>query len=62
MDIKPIAKIINDYDSKFAVPRQSGLVNDIKSTIIFEKEYADESAFKRIEGQNIPLRSPGRIP
>ena len=49
MDIKPIAKIINDYDSKFAVPRQSGLVNDIKSTIVFEKEYADESAFKRIE-------------
>ena len=48
MDIKPIAKIINDYDSKFAVPRQSGLVNDIKSTIVFEKEYADESAFKRI--------------
>ena len=49
MDIKPIAKIINDYDSKFAVPRQSGLVNDIKSTIVFEKEYSDESAFKRIE-------------
>lgn len=49
MEIKPIAKIINDYDSKFAVPRQSGLVNDIKSTIVFEKEYADESAFKRIE-------------
>ena len=49
MEIKPIAKIINDYNSKFAVPRQSGLVNDIKSTIVFEKEYADESAFKRIE-------------
>ncbi|MDO4364153.1 MAG: tRNA (N6-threonylcarbamoyladenosine(37)-N6)-methyltransferase TrmO [Clostridia bacterium] len=49
MEIKPIAKIINDYDSKFAVPRQSGLVNDIKSKIIFEKEYANEAAFKRIE-------------
>lgn len=49
MEIKPIAKIINDYDSKFAVPRQSGLVNSIKSKIIFEKEYSNESAFKRID-------------
>lgn len=50
MEIKPIAKIINDYDSKFAVPRQSGLVNEIKSQIIFEKEYSNHAAFKRIEG------------
>lgn len=49
MEIKPIAKIINDYDSKFAVPRQSGLVNEIKSQIIFEKEYLNHAAFKRIE-------------
>lgn len=49
MKIKPIAKIINDYDSKFAVPRQSGLVNEIKSQIIFEKEYSNKAAFKRIE-------------
>ena len=49
MEIKPIAKIINDYDSKFAVPRQSGLVNEIKSQIIFEKEYSNKAAFKRIE-------------
>lgn len=48
MEIKPIAKIINDYDSKFAVPRQSGLVNEIKSQIIFEKEYSNHAAFKRI--------------
>lgn len=49
MEIKPIAKIINDYDSKFAVPRQSGLVNEIKSQIIFEKKYSNHAAFKRIE-------------
>lgn len=49
MEIKPIAKIINDYDSKFAVPRQSGLVNEIKSQIIIEKEYSNHAAFKRIE-------------
>lgn len=48
MEIKPIAKIINDYTGKFAVPRQSGLVN-VKSKIVFEKEYSNETAFKRID-------------
>ena len=27
MEIKPIAIIKNDYDSKFAVPRQSGIAD-----------------------------------
>lgn len=49
MELKPIAKIINDFDSKFAVPRQSGLVGDVKSQIVFEKKYSNEAAFKRIE-------------
>ena len=49
MQITPIAKIYNDFDSKFAVPRQSGLVNSIKSKIIFEKEYASAEAFKGLE-------------
>lgn len=50
MEITPIARIYNDFDSKFAVPRQSGLVNTIKSKIIFEKEYASYEAFKGLEG------------
>ena len=50
MQITPIAKIYNDFDSKFAVPRQSGLVNSVKSKIIFEKEYASGEAFKGLEG------------
>ena len=39
MELKTIAKIVNDFDSKFAVPRQSGLANELLSRIIFEKEY-----------------------
>lgn len=50
MDIKPIAKIQNDFDTKFAVPRQSGLVKNIKSLIVFEKEYSSPQAFKGLEG------------
>ncbi len=49
MEIKPIAKIENDFSDKFAVPRQSGL-SDIESKVIFEKEYSDKNALKGIEG------------
>ncbi len=49
MIIKPVAHIENDYEDKFAVPRQSGIA-DIKSIIIFEKEFSDENAVRGIEG------------
>ncbi len=50
MEIKPIAKIENDYDTKFAVPRQSGIVNELKSKIIFEKGFSNPAAFEGLEG------------
>lgn len=49
MQIKPIAYIKNDFKTKFAVPRQSG-ISDIISTIVFEKEYCDENAVRGIDG------------
>ncbi|MBE6740793.1 MAG: tRNA (N6-threonylcarbamoyladenosine(37)-N6)-methyltransferase TrmO [Ruminococcaceae bacterium] len=49
MEIKPVARIENDFSDKFAVPRQSGL-SDIESKIVFEKEYSDKNALKGIEG------------
>ena len=48
MEIKPVATVKNDFTSKFAIPRQSGL-SEIKSEIIFEKEYADENAVRGLE-------------
>ena len=48
MEIKPVAKIINDFSDKFAIPRQSGL-SEIKSKIVFEKEYSDPNAIRGIE-------------
>lgn len=48
--IKPIAYIHNDFNSKFGVPHQSGVLNEILSTIIFEPEYRNESAFRDIQG------------
>ena len=47
MELKVIAKIKNDFPTKFGLPRQSGL-SDFLSEIIFEKEYSVEEAFRGI--------------
>ncbi len=44
-----IAYIRSDFPSKFGLPRQSGLVNDLRSYIVFEKEYSVEEAFRGLE-------------
>lgn len=44
-----IAHIENDFDEKFAIPRQSGLVNTIVSRIVFEPEFRNEDALRGLE-------------
>jgi len=46
--MKIIARIRNDYTTKFAIPRQSGIANELKSEIIFEKEFRNPDAIKGI--------------
>ena len=48
--MKPIAHIKSDFDSKFGIPRQSGLVNDLEASIIFEPEYRVPEALRGLEG------------
>lgn len=48
--IHPIAKMQSDFPSKFGIPRQSGLVESLHSTIIFEPEYRNHDALRGIEG------------
>lgn len=48
--ITPIARIYNDFDEKFGVPRQSGLAPDIMSVIVFEKPYRCADALRGIDG------------
>ena len=48
-ETKIIAHIHNDYKSKFGVPRQSGLVQEVVSTIVFEPEFRDSTALRGIE-------------
>lgn len=45
-----IAHIRTDFPNKFGVPRQSGLVNALKGTIIFEPEYRNIDALRGLEG------------
>ena len=44
--MKIIAHIETDFETKFGLPRQSGLVDEIQGKIIFEKEYRNPEAFR----------------
>ncbi|MBQ8380475.1 MAG: tRNA (N6-threonylcarbamoyladenosine(37)-N6)-methyltransferase TrmO [Clostridia bacterium] len=48
--MKVIAKIRNGYSEKFGIPRQSGIVEEEISEIVFMPEYRDEAALRGIEG------------
>lgn len=39
-----IARIRSDFPTKFGIPRQSGLVEELKATIVFEPEYRNPDA------------------
>lgn len=45
-----IARIHNDFGTKFGVPRQSGLVPEVRSLVVFEEAYRVPEALRGIEG------------
>lgn len=49
MNIKPIAKIHNDFPTKFGLPRQSGMSEHLISRVVMEKEFSNPDAFRGIE-------------
>lgn len=50
LELKVIARIRSDFPTKFGIPRQSGIVPALKSTVVFEPEYRNEAALRGIEG------------
>ena len=48
--IHPIAHMESDFLTKFGIPRQSGLVEELDSTIVFEPEYRNPYALRGLEG------------
>ena len=47
--IRPIAYMKSDFPTKFGIPRQSGLVESLRSTIVFEPEYRNPDALRGLE-------------
>lgn len=45
-----IAHIETDFDTKFGIPRQSGLVPELEARIVFEPEYRVAEALRGLEG------------
>ena len=48
--IQVIARIKSDFPTKFGIPRQSGLVDELRATIIFEPEFRNPDTLRGIEG------------
>lgn len=47
--MKPIAHIRSDFSTKFGIPRQSGLITELKGEIIFEPEYRNPEALRGLD-------------
>ena len=46
---KTIAKIHSEFPTKFGIPRQSGIIESLKGTIVFEPEYRNPEAVRGLE-------------
>ena len=55
MRIEPIAFFHSPFSSKFGIPRQSGIVGELKGEIRFVKEYAQAEALRGLEQYDYPL-------
>ena len=45
-----IARIRSDFPTKFGIPRQSGLVEELRARVVFEPEYRNPDALRGLEG------------
>ena len=50
VNIQIIARMKSDFPTKFGIPRQSGLVEELRSTVIFEPEFRNPDTLRGIEG------------
>lgn len=50
LQLRAIAHIRSDFATKFGIPRQSGLVQELCSTVVFEPDYRNPDALRGLEG------------
>lgn len=48
--MRVIARMHSDFGTKFGIPRQSGLVPELRSTIVFEPDFRNPDALRGLEG------------
>ncbi|WP_217959156.1 tRNA (N6-threonylcarbamoyladenosine(37)-N6)-methyltransferase TrmO [Acutalibacter muris] len=50
MELRPIAHIRTGFPEKFGIPRQSGVVRELRGRVVFGPEFRAREAFRGIEG------------
>ena len=50
VEMQIIARIKSDFPTKFGIPRQSGLVKELQSTIVMEPEFRNPDMLRGLEG------------
>ena len=50
MTLSPIAVIRTEFPEKFGIPRQSGLADSLRGSVVFYPEYRNRDAFRGLEG------------
>ncbi len=50
MFIEPVARFISPFRTKFGIPRQAGLVPELKGRIVFEPRFRSADAVRGLEG------------
>ena len=49
MKIEPIATFCSPFTSKFGIPRQSGIVEELRGTIVLTPPYRQAEALRGLE-------------
>ena len=50
IEISPVARIHTDFGEKYGIPRQAGVVPDLRGEIVFTPEFRDENCLRDMEG------------
>ncbi len=50
MELRTVAFVRSPFGSKFGVPRQSGLVPELRSRLVFERDFRSRESLRGIEG------------
>jgi len=48
--LRPVARMRSEFPEKFGIPRQSGLVEELRGTVVFEPEFRNPDALRGMEG------------